>query len=60
MKRRLVTIAAIAAALMAGTSAAQALDAAQTSSHWGCVAVEVVDEGVCLSNPLPDRLPLSP
>lgn len=60
MKRRLATLAVLLAALTAGTTAAAvALPGSNTTTgRWGCVAIQVIDQGVCISNPLPERLPL--
>jgi hypothetical protein len=58
VKRRLGIILAIAAALAGGSTAAQAASLSTTAKHWGCVGVQLIDTGVCVSNPLPERLPL--
>lgn len=57
MKRRIGVIAAILAFLTLGSTGAHAIGNT-TSAHWGCVGIELLDQGVCLSNPLPERLPL--
>ena len=59
MKRRIGVIIAITSFLVLGGSAAQAGPLANTTSaQWGCVGVQALDRIVCLSNPLPERLPL--
>ena len=50
MKRRLVTIA-FAVFMLLGFGA-PAADAA-----WGCIAIDSLDLGACVGNPLPPRLP---
>ena len=50
MKRRLVTVT-FAVLVLLGVGA-PAADAA-----WGCIAVDSLDLGACVGNPLPPRLP---
>ena len=57
MKRRLGVIATTLAILSLGATGAQAIGNT-TTAHWGCVGIEAIDQGVCVSNPLPERLPL--
>lgn len=59
MTRRIAVIVVLAIALAGGGSAAQAGPVGNTmSSNWGCVGSQTLDKVVCLSNPLPERLPL--
>jgi hypothetical protein len=61
VKRRLsIVLATTLALLFGGSTAATALFGNTTSAtgDWGCVVVRTVNQGVCLSNPLPERLPL--
>ena len=57
MKRRIGIVVAMVAFLSLGSTSVQALSNT-TAAHWGCVGVQLIDQGVCLSNPLPERLPL--
>lgn len=59
MKRRLIIIGLIATSLLGGASAARALGTTPSAGgYWGCVGSETLNVGYCLSNPLPERLPL--
>ena len=60
MRRRIITVVLLTATLTGGASAAQALGGASTSAggYWGCVGTRHVDFGVCVQNPLPERLPV--
>ena len=60
MKRRIVVIVAGALALSGLGSGAQALgtNTTQSTDYWGCAGVRAIDHGVCLKNPLPERLPV--
>ncbi len=59
MKRRILVIAIAVASLVGATSGASAAHMTSTSSgYWACVGTTHVDFGVCVDNPLPDRLPL--
>lgn len=59
MKRRLVVIVSLVLGLSAAGTAAQAILPASTqSSYWGCVGTRYIDFGVCVENPLPERLPV--
>ena len=57
MKRRLGVIVLFTALLSAAAPVAQAT-ANTTASQWGCAGVRLIDRVVCVSNPLPERLPL--
>ncbi len=60
MKRRALALL-IGTVVMSGlTTGAHALGGASTASaeYWGCVGVRAIDHGICLKNPLPERLPL--
>jgi hypothetical protein len=57
VKRRLGVIVTTLTILLLGASGAQAIGNT-TTAHWGCVGVKAIDQGVCVSNPLPERLPL--
>ena len=60
MKRRLIAVFVMVAALVGTGSAAQAIGGNTTSAggYWGCVTSHLVDFGFCATNPLPERLPL--
>ena len=58
MRRRIITIAVATLALSAGGSAAQAITAGSSAGYWGCVGSQLLDQGVCVRNPLPERLPV--
>ena len=61
MRSRLVLVVALFLGLTAGgVGGAQALGGSRTAStgDWGCVVVRTVNQGICLSNPLPERLPV--
>jgi hypothetical protein len=61
VKRRIVTVLLLTAALTGGgTAAASAIGVNQTEAggYWGCVGTRHVDVGVCVKNPLPEHLPL--
>jgi hypothetical protein len=58
VKRRIGVIVLVTAALSTAGTAAQALVDNTTASHWGCVGVQAANVGVCVSNPLPERLPI--
>ena len=60
MNRRRLAAVAIAAALAAGLGGAHVASAGPVDVHtprdryWACVAVDTVDVGACVRNPLPD------
>lgn len=61
MKRRLSTVIAATLALsFGGPAAANAIvgNTMNATGDWGCVVVRTVNQAVCFSNPLPERLPL--
>lgn len=60
MRRRIITVILITAGLTGAASGAQALGGARTEAggYWGCVGTRLADVGVCLQNPLPERLPV--
>jgi hypothetical protein len=62
VRRRIVTFLVLLAAMVGGTSGAQALGARHThaAGYWGCVGTSHVDLGVCFENPLPQHLPTVP
>ena len=51
MKRFLVSLV-VAVTTLLGVSASPA------AAEWACVGIDHVDLGVCLDDPLPERLPL--
>ena len=59
MRRRIITVVLLTAGLAGATSGAQALGGSrpEAGGYWGCAGVRAVDLGVCLQNPLPERLP---
>ena len=58
MKRRLGVIILLTCLLSGGTTAAQALLGNNVASQWGCVGSKTLDRIVCVSDPLPERLPI--
>ena len=58
--RRLIITAIATLTLAAGASGAQALGGYSPSAggYWGCVGSETLDKGICLRNPVPERLPV--
>ena len=60
MRRRIVTVLLLTAGLAGASSGAQALGDSSTEAggYWGCVGTRHVDLGICVQNPLPERLPL--
>ena len=60
MKRRLALVVIATLGLTGLGSGAQALggNSTQSSTYWGCAGVEAIDQGVCVKNPLPERLPV--
>ena len=66
MTRRRVAAVAIAAALAAGLGGAHVASAGPVDvttpreRYWACVAVDTVDVGTCVGNPLPDPNDLLP
>jgi carbohydrate-selective porin OprB len=58
--RIVITVVAFVALLVAGLSAASAVLPNRTAGtgDWGCVAIRTINQGVCVSDPLPERLPL--
>ena len=60
MRRRIVTVVLLSAALSGAASGAQALGGSrpEAGGYWGCAGTRLTDLGVCLKNPLPERLPL--
>lgn len=66
-RRRLALAVAAGLALTGLTAPAMANDAAPTveltndeDRPWACAAVRQLDQGICISDPLPERLPLPP
>jgi hypothetical protein len=61
VRSRLVLVVALFLGLTAGgVGGASAIGANRTAAtgDWGCVVVRTINQGICLSNPLPERLPL--
>lgn len=60
MKRRIaVIVLAVSGLLAAGSGPATAtVDSTTAGGYWACVAVYQIDLGLCVENPLPERLPL--
>ena len=61
MRRRIVILSAlIAGTLGAGVATTGAVAAPTTTAngYWACVGSEVLDKGLCLRNPFPERLPV--
>ena len=60
MRRLLLIVALTLLTSTGGATAAQAVggSSTQAAGYWGCVGSETLDQGVCLRNPVPERLPL--
>jgi hypothetical protein len=58
VKRRLGVIILLTCLLSGGTTAAQAVFGNTVSSQWGCVGSKTLNKIICVSDPLPERLPL--
>lgn len=58
MKHRVGVIILLTCILSGGTTAAQAVFGNTASSQWGCVGSKTLDQIICVSDPLPERLPL--
>lgn len=60
MRRRIITVVLLTAGLTGAASGAQALGDSRTTAggYWGCVGTRLADVGVCVQNPLPERLPV--
>lgn len=58
MKRRIGVVVFLTTVLVGGGSAAQGALSNRTAAQWGCVGAKALDTVVCVSNPLPERLPL--
>ena len=57
--RRLIVFIIATLAFLGGSSAAQAIVSTPASGgYWGCVGSELLDRGVCVRNPVPERLPV--
>ena len=59
MRRRLAILVIAVSALTTAPVAAEALipDRATSGGYWGCVGTIHIDFGLCIGNPLPERLP---
>jgi carbohydrate-selective porin OprB len=59
-RRIVIVVAAFVALVTGGASAASAVLPNRTAGtgDWGCVVVRSINQGVCVSDPLPERLPL--
>lgn len=60
MRRRIIILAlAVAGLIGLGSGAASAGTATtRAGGYWACVAVYQIDLGLCVENPLPERLPV--
>jgi hypothetical protein len=56
MKRRLLIAGLFAFSLCGATTATRA----EASGYWACAGSELLNIGVCVSDPLPDHLPTLP
>jgi hypothetical protein len=56
MKRRLLIAGLFALSLCGASTAARA----EANGYWACAGSELLNIGVCVSDPLPDDLPTLP
>ena len=61
MKRAIAVLLLAAGVTVGGLSAASARNSdADGPQYWGCLGSITLNDGVCVSNPLPSELPSTP
>ncbi len=62
MKRRLAVLSILFIALSGGATAASAISQSglpvSPQGYWACAGVRDIDLGLCVEDPLPERLPI--